>query len=295
MPNAALFALTVSKPLIEKLARKLAQKYKDDGIETDPSGDLIPGPDELVAGLAQLLSEGKLDLGGATEASEFKNSLLDLVMGQVLELQKDSGGQLLPDGIIGRRFLKWVREHPKCGGTDRRPTPPGPGARTGASGRPVIRYYFEEETRADGTKGPQLPRLGVGASTNLAIAHLSIAVESWFMYLNLEVSQTGDPADANLIIASELLPGAPDKYLALTDVGPGPAMGRQLRMTFDKTESWTPLMFQATAAHEFGHVLGIRHRDVRQPNQLMNDTISQIATARQFDIEAARRLGWGSR
>lgn len=295
MSNAALFALTVSKPLIEKLARKLAQKYQDDGIATDPSGDLIPGADELTVGLTQLISEGKLDLGGATEASEFKTALLDLVVKQVKQLQEDSGGQLLPDGVMGRRFLKWVREHPKCGGTDRRPTPPGPAARTNSSGRHVIRYFIEEETRADGTKGPKLPRLGVGASTNLALAHMSIAFESWFMHLNLEVSQTGDPADANLLINTDLLPGAPDNYLALTDIGPGPAMGRQLRMTFDKTESWTPLMFQATAAHEFGHVLGIRHRDVRQPNQLMNDSISEIATARQFDIEAARKLNWGSR
>jgi hypothetical protein len=293
VPDAALFALTVTKPLIEKMARKLLKKYQSGGIASDPSGDLIPTEGELIDGLTQLLKEKKLDLGAATEADEYKDALLDIVRDTVLNLQKDSGNQLVTDGILGRRMLKWIRERRNCGVTDQRPLAPGPPLGKDSKGRHVIRYFIEEETLPDGSKGFKLPRLGTAGSTNFALFHLSIALESWFMFLNLEVSQTGDPANANLIITTELLPAsAPDNYLALTDIGP-PQRG-QLRLTFDKAESWTSDLFQACAAHEFGHALGIRHQDVRQPRQLMNDTLSDIKEPQAQDIAVARAT-WGSR
>ncbi len=79
--------------------------------------------------------------------------------------------------------------------------------------------------------------LGPNASPNLALKYLSIAFEDWFGYLALEVSQTGDPSNANLIITTDVLRGVPANYLALTDIGP--PNSRKLRMVFDKAESWT--------------------------------------------------------
>lgn len=59
-------------------------------------------------------------------------------------------------------------------------------------------------------------------------------------------------------------------------------------------ESFSATQFQATVAHEFGQILGIRHKDVTEPNQLINDTLSDIVTPQEFDIKSAQYI-WGPR
>jgi len=292
MAAAGLFALSVTKPLIEKMARKLLKKYQGDGIVKDALGDLLPGDTDLITGLTQLIKERKLDdvLGSITEPDELTDLIIERITGKIKGLQEDSGNRLKPDGILGLRTLKWITDRKSCGmmENDLLSLASAPPLKLGDNGRKVILYYVEQDQ--SGLKLPSLTNAPVPGSADY---YLRVALTSWVGYLNLEVNPTPDLKNANLVITTDLLPpGSPDNYLALTSVGP--PNGQQLQMTFDKTETWSKESFQACVAHEFGHALGIRHRDVRQANQLMNDTLTDILEPQAFDIQVAQRI-WGAR
>jgi hypothetical protein len=94
-----------------------------------------------------------------------------------------------------------------------------------------------------------------------------------------------------VIINVKLLPGEHHSVVAIADVGP--PRDRQLELSFDRAETWTPHKFKATAAHEFGHNLGIRH--IGEARQLMNETLhDDIDAPQKADIAAAVRI-WGKR
>lgn len=289
MNLASLFAVTASQELISTVARKLLAKYQKKGTQAAGLGDLIPSEDELAKGIFRLLQEKLVDFGDRTESADFDPSLLSLIENAVKNLQTESGNKLLSDGIFGRRTLRWVLNRSACGGQILRPTDPGPPIERNSKGRSVIRFFIEKEGSL-----LKLPKLGSNATDTLALNHLFIAMENWFAFLNLEVSREhDDPANANLIITTEVLEGVPQNYLAIADIGP--PNSRQLRLTFDKAETWDPDMFEATASHEFGHVLGIRHADVPQPGQLMNPTLADgIKRPQLQDLIVAERI-WGRR
>lgn len=74
----------------------------------------------------------------------------------------------------------------------------------------------------------------------------------------------------------------------------GPPHDRQLTCTLDIAEDWTPLKFQATVCHEFGHLLGIRHADVG-PTDLMTSFFNPadvVAKPQAGDIRRAQEI-WG--
>ncbi|MGI8979349.1 MAG: hypothetical protein ACR2FY_08995 [Pirellulaceae bacterium] len=291
MPAGALFALSVTKPLIEKMARKLLKKYQGDGIIKDALGDLLPEEGSLVDGLTQLIKEKKLDdvLKSVTEPEELTGSIIDGITDRIRELQKDSGERLKPDGILGRMTLKWIKERKSCGMLEKEHLTlnTAPTAEL-QNGRKVILYYIEKDH-----KGHKLPVLTDFPMPGSAFYFLKIAIGSWVGYLDLEANITEFREQANLVITTDNLPpGSPDNWIALTSVGP--PSGQQLLLTFDKTETWSSKVFQACTAHEFGHALGIRHRDVQQPNQLMNDTLSDIITPQGYDILVAQTK-WGKR
>ncbi|MBC7856969.1 MAG: hypothetical protein IAF94_26365 [Pirellulaceae bacterium] len=288
---AALFALSVTKPLIEKMARKLLKKYQGDGIIKDALGDLLPEEGNLVDGLTQLIKEKKLDdvLKNITEPDELTGTIIEGITERIRDLQKDSGERLKPDGILGRMTLKWIRDRKSCGMVENEhlslATAPAPKTE---NGRKVVLYFIEKDQ-----SGYKLPHLTDFPLPGSAFYFLKIAIGSWVGYLNLEANITDIRENANLVITTDSLPpGSPDNWIALTSVGP--PSGQQLLLTFDKTETWSSKVFQACTAHEFGHALGIRHRNVQQPNQLMNDTLSDILTPQGFDIQFAQSI-WGKR
>jgi hypothetical protein len=120
---------------------------------------------------------------------------------------------------------------------------------------------------------------------------LTQAWESWALVCRINVKQTGNKGDANVIVNVRLLNDQPASVVAVADVGP-PA-NRQLELSFDKAETWNAHKLQATAAHEIGHLLGINH--ISAPRQLMNDTLhNDIKTPQTVDIQEAVKI-WGAR
>jgi hypothetical protein len=272
--------MIVSEELVKVLARKLFHRYVSDDSIAREVGDLLLGPEKLAQGLADLIANRMLDLGAATEASDYRPELIEIAIRALKGIQSDTG-ILKADGVFGQRTLHWLLNRPF--GHHHRPIESLPKSTSNVEPGVLnaLRYFIENDEL------PLVPTL----SPNKTLKILREALESWVDVCNIDVKQTGNRADANVIINVKLLPGQPSSVVAIADIGP--PRDRQLELTFDKSETWTPHKLQATAAHEFGHNLGIRH--LGQRGQLMNDTLhDSIHSPQQFDIEAAVRI-WGSR
>lgn len=274
--------MIVSQELINILARKLFHKYTADDTIAREVGDLLLGPDKLAEGLKNLINSKLLKLGAATEPGDFRPELIDIAMKTLKELQGNTG-VLKPDGVFGAKTLHWLLNRPF--GHHDRPIESLPKSKTTASPDDsihAIRYFIDNNGEL-----PQIPNLPDVKVLKL----LREALESWVEACNLDVKQTGNRADANVIINVKLLPGEHHSVVAIADVGP--PRDRQLELSFDRAETWTPHKFKATAAHEFGHNLGIRH--IGEARQLMNETLhDDIDAPQKADIAAAVRL-WGKR
>ena len=274
--------MIVSAELINVLARKVFQKYASDDTIVREVGDLLLGPDKLADGLTNLINNKLLKLGDATEPGDFRPELVDMVMKTLKGLQTNTG-ILKPDGVFGEKTLHWLLNRPF--GHHDRPIESLPKSKTTSSPDDsihAVRYFIDNNGEL-----PQIPNLPEVKTLKL----LREALESWVEVCNLDVKQTGNKADANVIVNVKLLPGEHTSVVAIADVGP--PRDRQLELSFDRAETWTPHKFQATAAHEFGHNLGLHH--IGEPNQLMNDTLhDDIASPQKADIVAAVRI-WGRR
>lgn len=272
----------VSSQLIAAIARKLVVKYMADG-KASELGNLILGPTKLADGLTKLLDAHKLDLGGLTELSEFVPEVIPGVIQKVIDqIQKAQGeASLKPDGVFGERTLKWLENRPF--GHHHRSIASLPESKTSVSpgdGIHALRYFVEND------RLPEIPNLREVQVYKL----LREAWSSWVKVCNIDVKETGERSDANVIINIKLL-NEPSSVLAIADVGP--PGNRQLELTFDLAESWSPHKFQATCAHEIGHILGIDH--IAHPRQLMNDTLHEdIKEPKEKDIAAAVAI-WGKR
>lgn len=294
MSLAALFAKKIAQDLLAKTARKLTKKYEENKQEFGLIDALMPDDLEVEKALGQLVSERKLDdvFKHITEPSELTGAIIDSLISRIKEIQEDTGGFLKPDGVIGKRTIKWLTTESRCGMMENSllDLPAGSPPKAGANGYPVILFYVETDSQGN----HKLPKLNDAPLPGSAFYYLSLAFSSWVGYIKLEVNSTLERGNANLIITTDSLPpGSPMNYLALTSVGP--PKNQQLMMTFDVTETWTAATFQACAAHEFGHALGIRHAHVRQPDQLMNGYLNPaIITPRLHDIMKAIEF-WGAR
>jgi hypothetical protein len=270
----------VSEQLIKILARKIFQKYVSDDSIVREVGDLLLGPEKLGEGLSNLINNRIIKLGDATEASDFRPELVDIVIRTLKQIQKDTG-ILKSDGVLGERTLHWLFNRPF--GHHHRPIESLPKSKTTAAPDDsihAVRYFIENDEL------PVVPSL-TGPKT---LKIFREALESWVDVCDLDVKQTGNRADANVIVNVKAL-SQPPSVVAIADVGP--PRDRQLELSFDRAETWTPHKLQATAAHEFGHNLGLGH--IGEAGQLMNDTLHDaIAAPQKFDIEAAVKI-WGKR
>jgi hypothetical protein len=278
---AAAFLVPLAEPVIKQLATRLKERYSERGITLDAFGDLVPSVDELADGITELIKTGDF----APVGKKVTDALVDKLEDSIEQFQKNAPGILAVDRILGRKAIKRLLTREGCGVTSRRPTDPGP-----ASPRPdplspvphVILY-----------KIISLPRIGLHGTFDESFGLLNAAFAAWQVHLNLKVDVTDKQENANLVISTDQLKGAPVNYLALTDIGP--PNGRQLRMVFDVAESWDADTFRSCAAHEFGHALGVWHKDVPQQGQLMNDTLdAKVKFPGVFDLQAAKRI-WGGK
>ncbi|MCG8652312.1 MAG: matrixin family metalloprotease, partial [Pirellulales bacterium] len=131
----------------------------------------------------------------------------------------------------------------------------------------------------------------MGISVGEADLALTNAWLSWALVCDIVVTRVGRLEESNVLVNVKMLENQPLSVLALADVGPPGT--RRLELSFDKSENWSKSSFEATACHEIGHLLGIRH--IGKPRQLMNDTLHEdILTPQKHDIAAAVAI-WGEK
>ena len=278
---AAAFLVPVAETVIKEFAERLKERYTERGITQDAFGDLVPTADELTAGITELIRGGEFTLDGKKVTDALVNKLEDAIE----QFQKNSPGILAVDRILGRKAIKRLFTRRGCGGTTRRPTDPGPAMPRPDPLSPVPHVILY--------KIVTLPRIGLHGTFDESFGLLNAAFASWQVHLHLKVDVTEKQENANLVVSADQLQGAPPNFIALTDIGP--PNGRQLRMVFDVAESWDADTFRSCAAHEFGHALGVRHRDVPQEGQLMNDSLDKkVKFPGAFDLQAAKRI-WGAK
>ena len=263
---------------VKDLAKKLFDTYAADASIVTEIGELMLGKDKLAEGLAELIDRNLLKLPGTNAVTA---ELIETVIQQI-KARQEGTGILKPDGVLGERTLHWIFDR-KFGHHDR-PKSSLPTSRTSTlpgDGIHALRYFIE------GDRLPHVPEL----TEIQTLILFTQAWESWALVCKINVKQTGNKADANVIVNLRALNGEPKSVVAIADVGP-PA-NRQLELTFDLGETWTPHKLQATAAHEIGHLLGLHH--IGAAKQLMNDTLhDDIRTPQTQDIAAAVAI-WGKR
>jgi hypothetical protein len=267
--------MPISAELAAVLGRKLLEKYlAGDGVPR-PADDLIRPAEDIAKGIIQFVEEFGLDLGGITEGFEVNDEVVSNVIKGIKKIQTETR-RLRADGVIGGRTLNWLLFRPRFGHHNRSiDNLPKSNTKSTPGGR-LIRFFLEDDL-------PPIP----GAN---ALKLFNEAWASWSEVIDIEVHETdtADRGDANVIVKVGPFPGS---VVAKADIGPPGS--RQLNITFDTSQPWTALEFQATAAHEIGHLIGIKHAHVTAKNQLMNDFLDPaITTPQKFDVDAAVALGW---
>lgn len=285
-----LFAIdSKQKAVLAKIAKELVAQHL--GSSASPGAEKDVGD-----ALARLVIEKVLELPEIRDpARDFQPEFVDLAANALRAALMATGQPaLMAASPLADDAIKWIlKKFNRCGGIDRGNPPDGPVIKEDNQGRHVVRYFIEE----DENKEPVLP--AVEGSRKRARGILELAFGSWELFLKLDIVRTGKLNDANLIVTGRTFGGeVPGNVLALTDIGPPGGLAGvkpvQLRMVFDLGETFDDRRdFEATAAHEMGHALGIRHRDIVQPiGQLMNDTLTGVTIPREFDLQAAVQIGW---
>lgn len=250
---------------------------------------------ELSKVLKGLQIIGKLDLPVApTTSSQFKTEFA-LTAKQVLHdilLAHGQPGLSLASDLAMDIVMKSA--HIECGagktvdaqGQSIAQTIEGPAITRDPSDRDVIFYFIEE----DGSGEPKLPP--IGGDRVRARGALRRAFTKWGKVLKIATVPVPQQERSHLLITGARL-GSSSSLLARTDIGP--PRGQQLRMLFnlDKT-NLTEEQFVANVSHEFGHALGISHRDVDQNNEslVMHGTNLGVSVPTSADIAAAVSKGW---
>jgi len=190
-------------------------------------------------------------------------------------------------GILGPKTFDWLLIAKRClgklknsrkdlDGKDLPEVKDDPGDKR----RPLeIRYFVEK-----------LPTISEGPQRDADIL-LQLAWESWAQVCGViatRIPKEADKAKANVVIRMKNIDG-PSNILADAHVGPPNRM--QLVLAFDALEPWDSDKFQATACHEIGHLLGLRHGGA---DGIMAATYrGQRKTPHETDAIEARKF-WGA-
>ena len=216
------------------------------------------------------------ELSGDTAVSD--------IIDAVKRFQKEFG--LTKDGELGEITFDWLMLAKRCFGKlgrrrnrnlnwDRKKLP---NVEDDGTSKPLeIRYYVDE-----------LPKDRVSNADQL----LMMAWESWISVCGMIATEITDDQHrnkANVIIGMRRIDGASN---ILADAHVGPPRSRQLILSFDASEPWDETIFQGTACHEIGHLLGIRHRGARRGDIMFPKYSADILGPSDHDAERAVAI-WG--
>jgi hypothetical protein len=140
----------------------------------------------------------------------------------------------------------------------------------------AIRWWFEPGS---------LPAVPDGDAEVL----LRRAWVNWIMVAEIDCQKALTRQGANVIIKQANIDNRSGGVVADAHVGPPNGMVFDLR--FDIAETWTADKFEATAAHEIGHLLGLRH--ATSGGLLMSPTYQPgIREPRDGDRIALGQIPW---
>ncbi|MHC4400380.1 MAG: matrixin family metalloprotease [Planctomycetota bacterium] len=266
---------------ITALAVKMLIKYRSLKKAGDLDGAFVPSTARAIgAGLEVLVNGDFLEKAGVSNKSQITLEKIRKAVGLFQKLASPGDGLLAEDGILGNRSLGWIRRLGACrGDLQHRPSkrkvpkPTEPLTRK-------IRWWFDPD-------GPDsLPHVIDGDAENL----LRRAWVSWILVADLDILKATKREGANVIVGQADIDRRRGGTLADAHVGPPDGMVRELR--FDVNENpWTPDKFLGTAAHEIGHLLGLRHAP--QKGLLMSPLYQEgVVEPRGGDITALAGAGW---
>ncbi len=260
--------------------KELVKTILDDLKDNDIDSELEPTSDQLMSGLDELIKQGLLNLTPFTKVNE---AALNAVKAAVEKVQSNSNGLLKLDRLFGVKTLTWLQFASRCANRlkNKWKTDPATNPREKIPsdvqfGHLEIRYFVVDPL-------PVIP-----GEDSLLLLHK--VWKSWGDVCGMVATQTPNQRTANVLIRSRNIDG-PSNILADADVGPPPG-NRILELHIDKGEIFdTAFKFEATMAHEIGHLLGLDHTSA--PGQLMGPRLSTFKAPQKEDIDRVRSIGWG--